>query len=105
VDGVRSRADVVFPAARLAVFVDGCFWHGCPEHRTLPRANGSWWMQKLEANSRRDLETTARLEACGWTVVRVWEHENPEVAADEIAKTYRRLSSRQEVGREVGDTA
>jgi DNA mismatch endonuclease (patch repair protein) len=78
----RRRADVVFPRAKVAVFVDGCFWHSCPEHGTVPRNNREWWIAKLEANVRRDQETDRRLSAEGWTVIRVWEHEDPTMAAD-----------------------
>src|SRR5688572_8269487 len=62
----RRRADIAFPRQRVAVFVDGCFWHGCPEHGTWPKQNGSWWRSKIEANQRRDFDTTVRMEAIGW---------------------------------------
>src|SRR4051812_4784604 len=71
----RRRADIVFPRARIVVFVDGCFWHSCPEHATFPRTNAAWWRDKLDTNRRRDADTTERLEQNGWTVIRVWEHE------------------------------
>jgi DNA mismatch endonuclease (patch repair protein) len=83
------RPDVVFPARRVAVFAHGCFWHGCPEHGTWPATNETYWTQKIEANRRRDLSTTARLEGDGWIVVYVWEHEDPEVAARAIAHLVR----------------
>ncbi|MET0197261.1 MAG: very short patch repair endonuclease, partial [Rhodococcus fascians] len=73
--GMRRRADVVFPRRKVAVYVDGCFWHSCPVHATKPRNNAQWWADKLAANVARDRDTDARLEAEGWTVVRVWEHE------------------------------
>ncbi|MEV0287202.1 very short patch repair endonuclease [Kribbella sp. NPDC050820] len=76
----RRRADVTFTAKRVAVFVDGCFWHGCPEHGTSPRNNGAWWSEKLRRNVERDRETDSYLRRTGWTVVRVWEHEDPETA-------------------------
>jgi DNA mismatch endonuclease, patch repair protein len=77
----RRRADVAFPRQRVAVFVDGCFWHSCPDHGTQAKANAEWWRAKLEANVERDRDTDARLAAAGWTVVRAWEHEPvPEVA-------------------------
>jgi DNA mismatch endonuclease (patch repair protein) len=82
--GRRRTADVVFPKARVAVYVDGCFWHMCPEHSTLPKHNGEWWLAKLEANVRRDRETDAELTAAGWTVVRSWEHESASAAADRV---------------------
>ncbi len=77
--------DLAFTRARVAVFVDGCFWHGCPEHGTSPRLNSDWWRQKLDANRARDEDTNRVLGALGWVVIRVWEHENPEVAALRIA--------------------
>jgi DNA mismatch endonuclease (patch repair protein) len=68
------------------VFVDGCFWHGCPEHGTRPRANSRYWDAKIEVNRRRDRVQTAALERAGWTVVRVWEHEDSASAADRITR-------------------
>jgi DNA mismatch endonuclease (patch repair protein) len=76
--------DVVFPRARVAVFVDGCFWHGCPEHGTWPKHNESYWRRKIEENTRRDRDTDARLRSDGWTVVRVWEHEGVDAAVRRI---------------------
>jgi DNA mismatch endonuclease (patch repair protein) len=76
----RRRADLSFTARRVAVFVDGCFWHGCPEHGTSPRNNGAWWAEKLQRNIERDQETNGVLERSGWLVVRIWEHENPDDA-------------------------
>lgn len=69
-----GRPDFAFPARRLAVFVDGCFWHGCPRHGTLPRGNRAFWRAKLARNRERDREVSAELRRRGWTVVRVWEH-------------------------------
>ncbi len=81
--GGRRRGDILFTRRRIAVFIDGCFWHGCPEHRTArPKANADYWGPKLDRNIERDLETTAMLESSGWTVLRYWEHEYPaDVAA------------------------
>lgn len=76
--------DIVFPVKRVAVFLDGCFWHGCPDHRTHPKNNAVWWRAKIDANIARDRDTDARLTADGWTVVRVWEHETVETAVDRI---------------------
>ena len=73
--GRLIRADVVFPRRRVAVFVDGCFWHDCPEHGTRPRVNEGYWRPKLCRNVERDRETDDRLQRAGWLVVRVWEHE------------------------------
>jgi DNA mismatch endonuclease (patch repair protein) len=71
---LQRRADIVFPRRRLAVYIDGCFWHGCPEHGTWPKANAEWWRTKIEANRARDRDTDRRLKEAGWTVVRGWEH-------------------------------
>lgn len=80
----RRRADVVFTRQKVAIFVDGCFWHSCPEHRTAPASNSAWWVNKLENNVRRDRQTDDHLRGLGWTVLRFWEHENPIVCADEV---------------------
>lgn len=82
--GLRSRADIVFPRARAAIFVDGCFWHSCPIHSTIPRANREWWSAKLAANRDRDSKTNQRLADHGWLPIRIWEHQDPEVTALEI---------------------
>jgi DNA mismatch endonuclease (patch repair protein) len=84
--GTRRRADLAFPGWRIAVFVDGCFWHVCPEHRSWPKSNATWWRSKLLANVVRDRDTDARLAASGWTVIRVWEHEDADAAAARIAQ-------------------
>ncbi|HKH64800.1 MAG TPA: very short patch repair endonuclease [Solirubrobacterales bacterium] len=84
VPGIRSRADIVFGPARVAVYVDGCFWHSCPEHGTRPKANAEWWEQKLRRNRQRDAETNRALQAAGWEVVRVWEHEDPSEVAERV---------------------
>ncbi|MGC4109826.1 MAG: very short patch repair endonuclease [Nocardioides sp.] len=80
----RRRADLTFARQKLAVFVDGCFWHGCPEHATLPKRNSTWWKMKLQRNCERDRETDRHLITLGWRVLRVWEHEPPEVAAERV---------------------
>ncbi|WP_084515096.1 very short patch repair endonuclease [Nocardia acidivorans] len=79
---MRRRADIVFPRRKVAVFVDGCFWHSCPVHATSPKNNGEFWTEKLAGNVARDRDTDARLAEAGWTVIRVWEHEAAESAAD-----------------------
>jgi DNA mismatch endonuclease (patch repair protein) len=87
---VRRRADIVFTRARVAVFVDGCYWHGCPEHCRLSGMNLDWWQAKIDGNRSRDLETDALLEASGWTVVRVWAHDSPVRVADLVERLVRR---------------
>ncbi|MFF0489307.1 very short patch repair endonuclease [Nocardia sp. NPDC004068] len=82
--GLRRRADLVFPRRKVAVYVDGCFWHSCPRHATRPKNNAEWWAEKLAGNVARDRDTDARLTAAGWVVVRVWEHENASDAADRV---------------------
>jgi DNA mismatch endonuclease, patch repair protein len=79
-----TQPDAVFTRARVVLFVDGCFWHRCPEHGTDPRANASYWGPKLDRNVARDRDTDARLAALGWTVVRAWEHEDPVDVADRV---------------------
>lgn len=82
----RRVADIAFLRLRIAVFVDGCFWHGCPQHATWPKQNATFWRQKIEANRARDRDTDDRLEAHGWKVVRVWEHQSPIAAGETIAR-------------------
>jgi DNA mismatch endonuclease (patch repair protein) len=81
---LRRTADVAFLGCRVAVFVDGCYWHVCPVHGTHPKANAGWWAEKLAVNVQRDRDTDRRLREIGWVPVRVWEHENPSEAADRI---------------------
>jgi DNA mismatch endonuclease (patch repair protein) len=83
---IRRTADIVFPAARVAVFIHGCWWHGCPDHATLPKVNTDWWRAKLHANRDRDADTRSRLSDLGWRVIEVWEHESPPDAAQRIEK-------------------
>lgn len=94
----RSRADVLFPSAQVAVFVDGCFWHGCPVHGTSPKTNRAWWKAKIVANRRRDARTSRLLRKAGWIVLRFWEHQTlnwPSSAAKKIATyVFRRLPVR-----------
>ncbi|MFF7811233.1 very short patch repair endonuclease [Streptomyces sp. NPDC007945] len=81
----RRRIDVAFTSVKVAVLIDGCFWHGCPEHATHPKANAEWWRTKLDRNMARDRETTEHLTAAGWEVLRFWEHEAPEDVVRHIA--------------------
>lgn len=83
---LRRRADVVFPDECVAVFVDGCFWHGCETHGTWPKANAEFWRDKIEANRRRDSDTNERLAREGWRVMRFWEHDDPVEAALAVAR-------------------
>jgi len=85
----RRTMDVAFTRAKVAIFLDGCFWHGCPEHATQPRANADWWRQKLRSNVERDADTTRVLTDQGWTVLRFWEHEEPASIADAIEAVLR----------------
>lgn len=82
----RRVADIVFAGPRIAIFVDGCFWHGCPRHATWPKHNAEFWRAKITSNQERDRDTTQRLRAAGWSVVRVWAHEKPNRVASRIEK-------------------
>ncbi|MFJ6096611.1 very short patch repair endonuclease [Williamsia muralis] len=75
---LRCRGDIVFTRSRVVVFIDGCFWHGCPVHATQPRNNAKWWREKLNANIERDRRNSAALRLLGWRVLRFWEHEHPD---------------------------
>lgn len=102
----RRVADIAIPRFRIAVFVDGCFWHGCPEHATWPKQNSEFWRQKLEANRTRDADTNARLNLIGWTVLRFWEHESPIRATEAILKVISKITAKvpQSQGARVGLT-
>jgi DNA mismatch endonuclease (patch repair protein) len=89
VDKFRVRVDIAFTRRRFAVFVDGCFWHSCPLHGSQPKSNFDFWFRKLSGNVARDLLVSARLEQIGWTVLRVWEHEDFRTAATRIAELLR----------------
>lgn len=91
IEGVpRVRPDIVFVSARVAVFVDGCFWHACPKHGTIPKTNTDWWIRKLRLNVERDRRHDAALSAAGWKVIRIWQHEDPEKAARLIFEVVKR---------------
>lgn len=85
----RRRADVAFTRRHVAVFVDGCFWHACPEHGTAPASNADWWAAKLDKNVRRDRDTDRHLHLSGWTVIRFWEHQDADSAADAVEAVVR----------------
>jgi DNA mismatch endonuclease, patch repair protein len=90
IEGARPvRPDVVFTKKRVAVFIDGCFWHGCPEHGTSPATNAAYWSRKIAENQQRDARHVALLENAGWTVARVWEHEVPVAVAERVARIVR----------------
>jgi DNA mismatch endonuclease (patch repair protein) len=98
---LNRKADIVFRSVKVVVFVDGCFWHGCPIHGTLAKANPEFWKNKIEQNRARDLDTNRQLKKAGWRIVRVWEHENPEKASQGIyslivkrTRTHNTVSSR-----------
>lgn len=88
-ESMRTTTDIVFTRAKVAVYVDGCFWHSCPDHGTMPAANRDWWQKKLDRNKTRDRQTDEALVAAGWAVVRVWEHEDTMVAADRVERALR----------------
>lgn len=88
--GGRQRADIVFTRARVAIYIDGCFWHGCPLHATYPKRNSDYWLPKLRRNIERDREADARLEHAGWRVLRFWEHEPAEDVAATVVAEIRR---------------
>ncbi|MDO8119721.1 very short patch repair endonuclease [Isoptericola sp. b490] len=89
----RRTIDIAFTRAKVAVFIDGCFWHGCPAHKELPKANHDWWAAKIEQNRSRDAGTTAHLMARDWIVVRLWEHDDPVKAISTIVTA---LAAREE---------
>jgi DNA mismatch endonuclease (patch repair protein) len=94
--GMSTKVDVVFPRERVAVFLDGCFWHGCPLHGIVPSTHEDYWRSKIRRNQERDRRTDAALMAAGWTVVRVWEHEDPNEAVARIASLVLELRRRSQ---------
>jgi DNA mismatch endonuclease (patch repair protein) len=90
---VRCEADVAFPRQRVAVFLDGCFWHGCVDHRGIPRANHIFWSSKIAGNRARDARNEAYLANAGWTVLRIWEHEPLEAAAEQMLEALGRAGT------------
>jgi DNA mismatch endonuclease (patch repair protein) len=87
---LKVRPDVVFSRWRVAVFVDGCFWHGCPEHQRVPQRNREYWVPKLQANIDRDSRVDAARPEGGWDVVRVWEHEEVDVGTTRVVEALER---------------
>lgn len=101
VGSTRRTADIAFPRYKIAVFVDGCFWHGCPKHMTWPKRNAQWWREKIKATKCRDTSSDAMLKAKGWLPIRVWEHEDPARAAERIANKVRQRSPAIKSGRDL----
>jgi len=95
---LRRTADLVFRPVKVAVFVDGCYWHGCPEHFVQPKTNSEFWKEKIGRNIERDRDTDSMLRDAGWTVIRVWEHEEPAAAAAEIVELVRRKRAERHSG-------
>jgi DNA mismatch endonuclease (patch repair protein) len=89
IPGSPRRADIVFTRQQVAVYVDGCFWHGCPEHGTRSKSNTAWWEDKLARVRARDADTDRALTEAGWLVIRTWEHEDPRVVAEKIQDVIR----------------
>jgi DNA mismatch endonuclease (patch repair protein) len=89
----RRIADLAFPGRKIAVFVDGCFWHGCPDHATWPKQNADFWRKKIEANRQRDADTNDRLRSLGWKVRRFWSHESSVDAAKDVARMVAEIDS------------
>ncbi|HLZ09179.1 MAG TPA: very short patch repair endonuclease [Chloroflexota bacterium] len=96
VDGVRRKADLVFRRERFAVFMDGCFWHGCPHHYSAPVSHAEFWETKLTTNRLRDSETDRLLSESGWAVLRVWEHEDAGLAARRVSDALVELRARRD---------
>jgi DNA mismatch endonuclease (patch repair protein) len=93
VPSLRRSADLVFTRARVAVFLDGCFWHGCPDHYRPATTNAGFWQRKVDENRSRDLETDRALAEAGWAVLRFWEHDNPAAAAEVVSQAVRLRSA------------
>jgi DNA mismatch endonuclease (patch repair protein) len=95
---LARTADLVFRPSRVAVFVDGCFWHSCPQHGSTPRANSEFWRSKLARTVERDRETNRELDAAGWLVLRFWEHDDPNRAAAAIRDAVNRRRPNRSTG-------
>ena len=93
VEHIRRTADILFTKQKLAIFIDGCFWHRCPDHGSQPKTNADYWAAKLERNVQRDKDTSARLTDAGWSVLRFWEHEDPVTVSQKISSAWRDLTA------------
>lgn len=98
IEGTRRSIDIAFTRVKLAVFIDGCFWHSCPEHGTIPKSNTQWWVVKLGRNVARDIETCEYLEGCGWVVLRFWEHQDPDEIFAKVVRVFKDLKMKMEGG-------
>jgi DNA mismatch endonuclease (patch repair protein) len=96
IPGLRLTADLLFPTCRVAVFMDGCFWHGCPEHGEIPVRNATYWRTKIEGNRRRDQDVDSTLAEHGWRSVRVWEHVPPTQAAEQVRQLLEKVRAGSE---------
>lgn len=92
---LRVSADIVFPKERVCVFIDGCYWHGCPDHFKPPKTNRDWWIEKIQDNHERDLRQTAQLRKRGWSVIRLWEHQVAGSFVDRYARQVERRIERR----------
>lgn len=98
---MRRTADLLFRPAKVAVFVDGCFWHGCPQHFVPPKTNPGYWEEKIGGNIRRDRATDAQLEEAGWLVLRFWEHQDPAECAEAVTAAVSARKAELHLGRSV----
>lgn len=101
----RRRVDIAFPSLQVAVFIDGCFWHRCPEHCVIPKANREWWLWKFETNTDRDADTDRRLIELGWRVLRIWEHVPAQEAANAVAEALAEVRRVDQTRRTPKDTS
>lgn len=100
---LKRRGDLIFTRAQVVVFVDGCYWHGCPKHFKTPKTNSAYWLNKIEKNIARDHDTNVRLEAAGWTVLRYWEHEDSDRVANDVISRVRKKAARIGTGRAISE--
>lgn len=98
---VKCRADVVFRGARVCIFVDGCYWHGCPKHFETPKRNTAWWQEKIQDNRNRDRRKTSALRRRGWRVIRIWEHEVSTQSLSQLVDRIQREVRRKTTSRGV----